>query len=121
MRVKILYTKSRGNIDRERIVLKVLKRTDMGQYLIGDTTYFKDNSVSNRLRHVFWFPDKIVEEDDFVVLYTKHGKDSQFRNKSKTTTHRVYWGLDRTVWNKSGDGAVLFLIDDWVSKKILQG
>ncbi len=119
MKVKILYTKDKDSLDRERIVLKILSRTDIGQYLIADTTYYEDESVSNLLRHIYWFSDKIVHEGDYVVLYTKKGRESKFKNKSGTTTHKFFWGLDRTVWNKSGDGAVLFLIDDWASKKMV--
>ena len=120
MKVKLLYTKGKGNLERERIVMKILGRTDIGQYVLCDTTYYEDNSVSNLLRHVYWFSDKIVQEGDYVVLYTKRGKEGQFRNKSGTITHKFYWGLDRTVWNKSGDGAVLFLIGDWVSKNMVR-
>ncbi len=120
MKVNIRIIKDKGELSKERLVLKVLGTTEIGQYLVCDTTYNDDDSVSNHLRHVFWFPDKIVETDDYVVLYTKKGRDKQYKNKSGSITHAFYWGLNKTVWNKKGDGAVLFRISDWIAKDMVK-
>jgi len=119
MKVKIEYVKDNGDLANERIVLKALERVDIGRYLLCDTTYNDDETVSNKLRHTFWFPDKVIEEGDFVALYTTVGTDRQHGNKAGTTTHCFYWGLDRTVWNKGGDGAVLFELGSWSIKNML--
>jgi len=119
MKVKIMYVKDNGDLAKERIILKALERVDIGRYLLCDSTYNDDGTVSNKLRHTFWFPDKVIEEGDFVALYTKFGADSQHDNKAETTTHYFYWGLDRPIWNKSGDGAVLFELGTWSIKNML--
>lgn len=118
MKVKILYVKDSGDRKKERLVLKVLSNTDIGSYIVCDTTYHPDDSISNKLRHVFWFPDKIVNEGDFIALYSTSGTDREFENKAGTKTHRFHWGLDETIWNKDGDGAVVFHIDEWIIKKV---
>lgn len=120
MRVNILHVKNGGDINKERIVLKALTRVDIGSFVLADTTYNKDETVSNKLRHTFWFPDKIIEKDDFIVLYTTSGLDRQHNNKVNTTTHCFFWGLDQTIWNKSGDGAVLFELRGWTFKNMLE-
>ena len=119
MKVKLMYVKDHGDLDNERIVLKALAGLDIGRYLICDTTYNKDNTVSNKVRHTYWFPDKAIQEGDFVALYTKVGTDRQHSNQANTTTHCFYWGLDRTIWNKDGDGAVLFELGSWAIKNML--
>lgn len=119
MNLKILRVHDNGVMSRERIVLKAFAPLDIGRYILCDTTYNRDDTVSNKLRHSFWFPDKEIKTGDFVVLYTTSGNDRQFDNKSDTVTHCFYWGLDRTVWNQDGDGAVLIEIGGWVAKNVL--
>ena len=119
MKFKLLYVKDSGDLSEERIVLKALAKADIGHYMLCDTTYNEDGTVSNKLRHTFWFPDLVAEEGDFISLYTKKGTNKNHDNKAKTTTHCVHWGLDKTIWNKEGDGAVLFEIGNWSAKNIL--
>lgn len=118
MKAKIVDIRDAGTLRSERVVLKVVTRTDIGGYLLCDTTYTSDGIVSNQIRHPFWFPDKVVDAGDFVVLYTKSGTDSAFKNKSGTQTHRFYWGLERTIWNEAGDGVVLFEVAEWRAKRL---
>ena len=118
MKVKIVHVKDNGDLGNERIIIKILAKIDIGNFILCDTTYNKNGSVSNKLRHTFWFPDKVVNDGDFVAVYTTSGTDYQHENKADTVTHCFYWGLDRTVWNKDGDGAVLFEIAEWTKKDI---
>jgi hypothetical protein len=119
MKAKLLYVKDKGDLKNERVVLKALARIDIGRYMICDTTYNEDDTVSNKLRHTFWFPDKVIEEGDFVALYTRAGEDREYSNKADTTTYCFYWGIDRTIWNKEGDAAVLFELGSWSFKNML--
>jgi len=119
VKVKIEYVKDSGNLDDERLILKVLSKTDIGSYLVCDSTYTSEKTVSNKLRHMFWFPDKSVNEGDYIALYTKGGVNGEYTNKGETVTHTFHWGLEETVWNKEGDGAVVFEIAEWNSKNVL--
>ena len=119
MKAKLLYVKDHGDLEKERIVLKAFAQIDIGRYMLCDTTYTEDDTVSNKVRHTFWFPDKVIKEGDFVALYTKTGADREHSNKANTTTHCFYWGLDRTIWNKDGDAAVLFELESWSFKNML--
>ena len=118
MKISILSVKDHGDLKKERVILKAIGHVNIGDYLLADTTYLANNEVSNELRHIYWIPDKVVEKDDLVVIYTKSGRDSTKANESGNRTHFFYWGLEKTIWNKDGDAATLFLIGDWVSKSV---
>ncbi len=118
MKLAIRIIKGRGDIQVERIVLEALENIQVGSYIVADTTYMNGDKVSNRLRHTFWIPDKLVDKGDLVVIYTKTGRDTTKTNDSGNKTHFFYWGLERTIWNKDEDVAVVFAIDDWATKKI---
>jgi hypothetical protein len=118
MTIEIKYVKDAGNIQKERLVLKVTSDDEIGNYVTFDTTYLDDGKISNEMRHSFWFPDRKVKENDLVILYTRDGKDSKLENKNGTTSHFFYMGLGNNIWNKDGDSAVLMEIKSWKQKII---
>jgi len=119
MMLRIVKVKDAGVLKKERVILEVTRDTDVGRYLLCDTTFDEKGKISNLLRHTFWFPDKLVKKGDYVAVYSAVGEDTEFQNTGKSTTHVFYWGLDVTVWNKSGDGAILFRAGDWEAKNLL--
>lgn len=118
MNVKIKYIKDSGDIKNERLVIQILKDDDIGYYLVFDTTFTKDGNISNTVRHAYWFPDKNVSAGDIVVLYTKGGRQSEKVNKDGSTSHFFYRNMERTVWNKDGDCAVVLHINNWIVKGV---
>ena len=116
MTIEAKYVKDAGDIEKERLVMKTRQRTYIGSYLVTDTTYYDDESVSNRLRHLYWFPDDIyADRGDTIVLYTKEGEDFKSEKKSGSYIYFFYWGLERSIWNKKDDSAVIFKISEWTS------
>ena len=115
MKLKIVKIIDHGLLYKERLWLKVLQNTDMKYYIVFDTTYTSQNTISNLHRHAYWFDSKQVRSGDSVVLYTKAGKPSSMRNTDGTMTHFFYQGVDKTIWNKERDCAVLFEISGWVT------
>jgi hypothetical protein len=81
--------------------------------MLADTTYLNNGKVSNKLRHTFWFPDKDVKKDQLVSVWTKPGTDTTSETDSGTKIHRFFWGLNRAVWNDTGDCAILFALTTW--------
>jgi hypothetical protein len=118
MDLEIKYVKDKGIINKERLVLNTISKTNVGFYLVLDTTFNEDDEPTNLLRHSFWFPDKDIQKGDVVVLYTKEGIDKEIINKKGNRTHFFYWGLKKTVWNIKGEGAVLIEVNNWSSKKV---
>lgn len=112
MKVKIKYIIDHGHND-ERIVFDIMEDTDIGEFLVMDTTYTSDSMISNKVRHPYWFPDKTVKKGDLVVLYTKVGYNRSVANKNGNSSHFFYWGLNSNIWNNDGDAAVLMHINEW--------
>lgn len=117
MKLQIKYVKDNGIIESERVILKSTGDINVGTYIVSDTTYYTNDEISNELRHMFWIPDKEVAQGDLIVIYTKDGKNKSVKNDSGNSTHFFYWGLGKSIWNKSGDAAVLFSLADWAYKQ----
>lgn len=115
MKLKIVKILDRASPNQERLWLKVLQDTDMKFFIVFDTTYTAPNAISNIQRHAYWFPSKAVRAGDNVVLYTRKGSNSSQPNPDGTTNHFFYWDSDKTIWNNTGDCAVLFEVSDWVT------
>jgi len=113
MKIEIIEIIDRAIADKERLWLKVLEDTDLKYYIVFDTTYTSDTTISNLQRHAYWFKSQQVKTGDYVVLYSTIGNPSKKINDNGTTTHFLYWGLKNTVWNDTGDCAVLFEINSW--------
>lgn len=117
MKLEIVAIHEKGKRNGEYIELKVSAACNLKYYMVGDTTYTSDTSISNKLRHVYWFAPKDVASGDYVFLYTGKGTNTSHKNNAETTTHVFYWGLDGAVWNDTGDAGILFEINAWNTKK----
>lgn len=118
MSLKIKYVKDAGVIKDERIVLQAVRDCEIGIYLLFDTTYISEDSISNKLQHCFWFPDRSVQAGATIVVYSRSGNNSEKENQNGSQSYFYYWGLDRTLWNKDGDCAVLVEAKDWSFKRV---
>ena len=113
MNVQILAVHGQGDYQTEYVTLRVLDDCDLGKYQLCDSTYTAENTVSNRLRHVYWFPDKQVVKGDLIALWTKPGKETTGKTRDGHTIHHFYWDLKTAVWNNDGDAAVLQRLANW--------
>lgn len=115
IKIRLLLDKNGNN---ERIVLDVVKKTNLERFIIFDTTYDENGVESDKNRHSFIFPCKDVEKGDIIVLYTKKGKNRTTTNHKGVPLHIYYWGLDCQVWNNDEDEALLVHVDDFERKLI---
>ena len=99
----------------ERVILKALAKCNLNDYILFDTTYEENGITSNKFRHLFIFPNLVVNAGDFVWLYTKKGTYGTHSNVSNTITHKLYWGVQSYIWNNEGDKAYLLRYSDWNS------
>lgn len=107
MDLQIIKVADTGDLEKERVIIKVLRDCLISCYLIFDNTYNEDGTLSNLWRHLYIFPKKMVKAGDFIWVYTKEGVDTQRGNDSNTTTHVLYWGFAETIWNHDEDKAYL--------------
>lgn len=117
MKITIHKIENHGDQNKEVVTLKVLQDCNADEYILTDTTYLSETTISNKFRHTFWFNSTAVKKGDFIQLFTGKGMNAAMKNKAQTTTHKFYWGVDHAVWNDTGDGAILFEIADRETKK----
>jgi hypothetical protein len=117
MKIKINAINNQGDHTQEFVELKVESDTNLKYFLLSDTTYINETTVSNKLPHTYWSSAREVKAGDYVRLHTRSGTSSSNTNTAQTTTYQVYWGLSKAVWNNTGDKAMLFEVSDWTSKK----
>jgi hypothetical protein len=113
MKLKITAIRDAGNLDKERVVIKVESTTDIGQYVLlcVDST---NGKPTTSVRNTFWFPDKSLNPGDFVVVYTKRGRPSEKEFKD-AVSHFYYWGIDKPIWASQNLGAIILFAPDWES------
>lgn len=104
-----------GQPQKERLVLKAYEDTDVGEYLIMISSASADGRATAGRKITYWFPDKEVKAGDLVVLYSKHGTQSEKRREAGGTVHFFYWGLEGAQWS-SECGAVLLRSAEWEFK-----
>jgi len=117
MKIEVEKILDRGVANKERLWLKVIVDADLKYFIVFDTTYTSDNSISNLQRHAYWFKPKMVKAGDYVVLYTGLGEPTELKKKDGTTSYFLHWGLEKTIWNAAGDCAVLFELNSWQTSK----
>lgn len=115
MRVQIQFVADKGNIKRERLVLRVLRDADIGDFILMRTR-FEGNQVTTEVVNTLWFPYEEVKTDDIVVVYSKSGQDRQKTIADARTAHFFYWGQDSPLWADESVAPVLLYAPEWVSK-----
>lgn len=118
MKLDIHSIHNHGDQRQERIVLRASEDCQLHRYMVADSTYIDEKTVSNKLRHTHWFLNAPLKTGDWVILYTGKGQDNTSRTKDGYTVHHRYWGLDRAVWNDTGDDAQLFELSHWTHRRV---
>lgn len=109
MDIEILKVYNPGE-DNEYIRLRVNENCNLNKFLIYDTTFDQEGNVSNKLPHVFRFPNIQVSSADtpLIRLYTKRNYQTQkWVAPDKINNLILSWRLNETIWNKDGDKATL--------------
>jgi hypothetical protein len=112
MKAKIIGFKSNGDLENERVILRMLADEDIGHYILFETTY-QDGGVSNIMQHPYWIPDTLVRQGDFVVIYTKKENYRKKRNSLGFDTHFLYRGLEEPVLNNDRHCVTIMDIKEW--------
>jgi hypothetical protein len=113
MKLAIVRIADRSVPNKERLHLKALSDTNLSFFAVLATVYSSPTAISTLPRYVFWFKSKPVKAGDNIILCTAEGTPSEEKNADGTTTYFFYWGLKNTIWNKTGECAVIFEINSW--------
>ena len=101
-------------LDKECLVLKAVKNTDLGDYALLCTGY-SSGSVTTGVRHALWFPSKDVSEGDPVVVSTRKGAPREAPRDDSSVFHLAYWGLEDPIWDQDDRAGVLLYAPKWES------
>ncbi|MCB5200572.1 hypothetical protein LGQ03_15125 [Loktanella sp. TSTF-M6] len=112
MKLEIRSILAAGDIQKERLTLRVKADTDIGDYLICQTGSLGDTPNTD-IAVTCWLPYKELLEGDLVVVYTKSGDPGEKVLKSGKKAHFYYIGSDRPVWNTANRGALLLYAPNW--------
>ena len=115
MKIEFQSIVDKGSYQKERLVLKVMADTDIGDYLIIQTG-FNNGEVTIKTYHCYWFPYKSVSAGDLVVLYTKPGKTNETDLGNGRKVHFFYWGIESVIWNVKDRSLVVLHAPEWASK-----
>lgn len=113
MMLKVTGIADRGDRVKERVVMRAMIDTDVGDYAVFRSKLLEEGAVSSDTTDAFWFPDKFVNAKDLVVLYTKAGTASERVLKSGRTVHFYYWGKSAALWAGSDHVPVLVHASNW--------
>ncbi|MDE0447650.1 MAG: hypothetical protein OXH96_13335 [Spirochaetaceae bacterium] len=112
MKVRVDRIRDPGVLDQERLVLRVLATTDIGDYALLRTRYDAETVLAGNC-DAFWFPFRPVYKDDLVVVYTKPGVMKEKLLEDGAKAHFFYWGLEYPIWNADDRGAVILYAPTW--------
>lgn len=115
MRVQIRYVAEQGDLDRERLVMRVRQDVDIGDFMLVRAG-FEDDEVTTDVSNAFWFPYRRLRAGDLVVVYSKRGSDKQKRLDDGHKAHFFYWGQDSALWGDEHVAPVLLYAPQWASK-----
>ena len=115
MRVRIEFVVDKGDLDNERLVLRVLRDADIGDYMLIRTG-FEGGQVTTEVSNTFWFPNNTVNRGDFVVVYSKSGKSTTKPMSDGCTMYFFYWEQTSPLWNDERFAPVLLYAPQWVGK-----
>ena len=120
MNLELIAVRDAGDNANERVVFRVMADCDVGAYFtfISHYTNIATKRVSTTVLAPYWFPDKMVHANDYVVVYTKEGVNSTKQNDDGTTSYFFYRGLKDAVCTDAASCAVLLSVAQWGSKGI---
>ncbi len=113
MKAKVQSVHNHGDANAEFVLIAVNEDCDIGNFILADTSYLSSGTVSNKLRHMYWIPDRKVKKGDFVSIHTREGQSFDKTLDTGAKLYHFYWGLKSAVWNDTGDCAALFEIAHW--------
>ncbi len=115
MKIQIQFVADKGDLDYERLVFRVLRDVDLGDFMLVRTG-FDGDQVTTAVLNTFWFPYKAVTVGDIVVVYSKTGSAKQKQISDDRTAHFFYWCQDSPLWDDDDVAPVLLYAPEWDSK-----
>ncbi|MGO4310037.1 hypothetical protein AB4Z35_09230 [Pseudomonas sp. KB_15] len=118
MNLKLQSIADKGDLTKERLVIKVLKNTDIADYVILRTGCGTNGVPTTKVHNTLWLASKKLAAGDLVVIYSKAGANSEKELSGERTAHFIYWGSTTALWGAKDKVAVLLHAPEWESKTV---
>jgi hypothetical protein len=115
MKLQIKSVANKGDFEKERLVIRVLAATDLGEYALFQTGY-ADGEVTIPISRALWFEYRQVAAGDLVIVYSKPGLDREKKLEAGRSAYFYYWGADDAIWSSDSMAPVLLHAPTWESK-----
>jgi hypothetical protein len=104
MSLNLISVENAKTPDDEFVILQANAKINLKSYAIVDRTFGTDKQVSDEFRHIFFFPNLVVEKDDFVLLFTGIGTyEGKTEMEDGSVAHLLFWQSSECVWNDNGN------------------
>lgn len=117
MNFELLNIYNRGDLQNERLHLRVKADVDLTYCLVFDSIYIGPTEIGNGQRTGFWFPPKIVKAGNNVVLYTRAGNASEELRPNGEYFHFIFRGLTIPKYGHPHSCAVVIEMLTWDTTK----
>jgi len=91
--------KNPGDLNSERLVLRVSESCNAGDYVVVRALEDGGLPLSGPV-DALWIPDQDVEEGDIVIIYTKVGSKKNKKNSAGKVSYFFYWGKSHINWGR---------------------
>ena len=118
--LEIIEIRDEGT-ENERLLLRATSATKLDNFVVINAKSGTGNKITLLNQYVYWFQDGItVNGGEIVRLYTRKSGTytAQITNygDEKVRFHNFYWGLPKSIWNKtSSDTVVVLYIETWAT------
>jgi len=112
MRLELRSLVALGDLENERLTLRVLQDTNLADYLVFRGK-FEDDELLTDVNQPIWFPYKPVEKGDLVVIYTKKGKASEKKLSTGKIAHFYYLNEKSSIWKEEFSAPVILDAPTW--------
>jgi hypothetical protein len=106
-----------NELKSERLTLRANADLDIGDYLVAQSG-FVDGSPTTSFFHTLWFPFKLIQKSDLVVVYTKVGTNNERVLNAGNKAHFFYLDLSQPIWGDTSKGALVLYAPTWQSKSV---
>src|SRR2546423_187267 len=114
MNIRVIDAKYKGDINEERVVIKVLVDTNAYYYVIFYATLAPDKqAIMLPPIDMIWLPNAPVKKDDLIIVYSKKGTYSTKINEDNSTSHFFYLNNDKPMLVSNMDCVVVGELDYW--------
>jgi hypothetical protein len=99
MSVEFINIENAGDLARERLVLRARGETEIGHYAVFRCRVAPEGrAYAGAIPNAYWFANRIVKSEDWIVLYTKNGTNSEKKVDDGPSSYFYYWRIVEPIW-----------------------